>query len=145
MMPFYSTEPGSRDFVVDANTYMTHKMGAGTRRMLDRIWSRNVVVALYDHLAAADPTFDETDADFARAATLYREAAELSLGWRYGDAYQKALEGLAAADAYFTARGNPDRLHTDWDAPVAAFAPAEEGLQLSPAVLDRELGKLSGL
>ena len=144
MMPFYSTEPGSRDFVVDANTYMTLKMGAGTRQMLDRIWARNVVVPLYEHLAAADPSFADADPRYVEALASYRAASDHALAWRYAEAYRAASEGLAALDAWFTARGEPDRLHTDWDAPVPDFTPAEEGLPASPGQLDAELGALSG-
>lgn len=142
-IPFYSTEPGSRYFPVDANTYMTFKMGAGTQHMLKRIFARREVVALFEVLKEADPAFADPDPDYQAAVKLYMEAADAAVAWQHEEAYRAALAGLEAMDRYFTARGEPDRLHKDWDAPVA-FTPAAEGMAVSAAQLDKELKVFTG-
>jgi transposase InsO family protein len=142
-MPFYSTEPGSRDFVIDANTYLTHKMGAGTRHMLGRVFARRELMALYRALEEADPTFQSADAEFREAAEHYQRASTEALGWRHALAQEKARLGLEAMDRWFTAHGEPDRLHTDWDADVT-FTPVKQGFASGAAGLEQELKRLSG-
>jgi hypothetical protein len=142
-MPFYSTEPGSRDFPIDANSYMTHKMGTGTRHMLQRIFARREIVALYDLLTDVDPTYAAPEADFQAAAKAYIAAANLALAWKHAAAYQEALEGLAALDRYLTAKGEPDRIHSDWDSKVE-FTPPATGIDVTPEQLDKDLKKIAG-
>ena len=142
-MPFYSTEPGSRDFVVDANSYMTHKMGAGTRHMLFRIFARREVVALYDLITEADATHELADADYQEAVKSYTVAAAHALEWRHEQAYNEALQGLEAVDRYWTAKGKPDKVHTDWDSKVV-FVPEEEGMDIDPAALAGKLKVIGG-
>ena len=142
-MPFYSTEPGSRDFVVDANTYMTHKMGAGTRHMLQRIFARREVVALYDLVTEIDPAHELEDEDYQAALLSYSTAAGHALAWRHEEAYSQALKGLEAVDRYWTARNKPDRLHTDWNSKVE-FVPKKEGMDIDPAKLATKLKMIGG-
>lgn len=142
-IPFYSTEPGSRDFPVDANSYMTFKMGAGTQHMLKRVFARREVVALYDLLAEADATFTDADPDFREAVRSYLDAGDAAVAWQHEEAYRKALQGLSALDRYFTARGEPDRLHTDWDAP-SSFTPSAEGMPVTAEQLDKDLKVFTG-
>jgi len=131
-MAFYATEPGPRDFMIDANTYVTHKMGAGTQHMLGRIWARREIVALYEELALIDPAFGNRDADYQAAKRSYREAAQLALEWNHLAAYHKALEGLGSLARYHELRGEPKRVHADWDSPVHFPSP---GTRLPPARL----------
>lgn len=142
-MPFYSTEPGSRDFPIDANTYMTHKMGAGTQHMLQRIFARREIMALWEELDAIDAATKLDDEDVRAAALAYTRASDHALAWRHAEAYQQALLGLEALDRYFTGQGEPDRLHTDWDAPVS-FTPATTGLSVTVEQLDNDLTRLEG-
>ena len=142
-MPFYSTEPGSRDFVVDANSYMTHKMGAGTRHMLHRIFARREVVALYDLVTAIDAAHELEDVDYQDALKSYSFAAAHALEWRHEQAYFEALKGLEAVDRYWTGKGEPDKLHTDWDSKVE-FAPDQIGMDVDPAVLSAKLKSIGG-
>jgi len=143
-IPFYSTEPGSRDFPIDANSYMTLKMGSGTQHMLQRIFARREVIALYEYLTGEDPEYGLDDDDFQEAKGLYLEAADDAMAWHHRDAYEGALKGLEAMDRYFTARGEPDKLHTDWDAPVS-FTPESTGLTVTADQLDAGLKFHSGL
>ena len=143
-MPFYSTEPGSRDFPIDANSYMTHKMGAGTRHMLQRIFARREVMALFEQLDAVDPGMRMDDEDFQKALASYLKAAGHALAWEHEAAYDEALIGLEHLDRYHTARGEPDRLHTDWDAEVT-FTPAVTGMDVTPEDLDKDLKKIGGM
>ncbi|MBM4370480.1 MAG: hypothetical protein FJ098_02450 [Deltaproteobacteria bacterium] len=142
-MPFYSTEPGSRDFPIDANSYMTHKMGAGTRHVLQRIFARRQVVALWERIEEMDPSLSSPDPSFQEALAAYLDAARAALDWRHEAAYSRALEGLQAADRYWTERGEPDRVHTDWDA-ATPFEPAATGLDVTPDQLEKDLLKIRG-
>jgi len=142
-MPFYSTEPGSRDFPVDANSYMTHKMGAGTRRMLQRIFARREVVTLHELLVEADATFADADPAYRCALEKYDSAVAEMVGWRYADAYASALAGLVCIDELFTARGAPDRVHSDWYSDKE-FTPAKTGMDATPEELDKALKKIRG-
>lgn len=142
-IPFYSTEPGSRDFVVDANSYMTHKMGSGTMHMLQRIFARREIVALYDLVTEVDPAHELDDPDYQAALLSYSSAAGHALAWRHEEAYFEALAGLEAVDRYYTARGDPDRVHTDWDSKVV-FKPAKEGMDITPEKLGARLKKIGG-
>jgi hypothetical protein len=144
-IPFYSTEPGSRDFPIDANSYMTFKMGAGTQHMLKRVFARREVLALWDAIVAADATFQSADADFRAAVDHYLKAADAAIGWRHEDAWHEALAGLESMDAFFTAKGEPDRLHTDWDHAPAPFTPAATGLPGDATQIDKDLHFFSGL
>ena len=143
-IPFYSTEPGSRDFPIDANSYMTLKMGAGTQHMLQRIFARREVVALYEYLTEADPDYGLDDTDYQDAVGYYLVAAEHALGWRHREAYDTALDGLEAMDRYFAGQGQPDKLHTDWDAPVS-FTPASTGFTVNAQQLNTGLNFHSGI
>jgi hypothetical protein len=142
-MPFYSTEPGSRDFTLDANSYMTHKMGAGTRHMLGRIFARREILELYEALTEVDPACSVADPDYQAAVASYRKAAGLAVAWEHKAAHDEALSGLSALDTYLTANGNPDRLHTDWDADMT-FTPAKTGMDITPEDLDKALAKIRG-
>ncbi len=142
-MPFYSTEPGSRDFPIDANSYMTHKMGTGTIHMLQRIFARREIVALYEILTETDPTYETADADFQQAVADYVEATKLALKWDHAGAYGKALDGLAALDRHLAANGKPDRIFSDWDSKVE-FTPAATGIDITPEQLDKDLKKIGG-
>lgn len=143
-IPFYSTEPGSRDFPIDANSYMTFKMGAGTQHMLKRIFARREILALWDAIVAADPSFASSDKDYLEALNTYNEAAEAALAWRHKEAWDLALKGLRAMDRYFTNKGEPDRLHTDFET-FRQFEPAKPGLPVDAATLDKDLHFYSGL
>ncbi|MBM4388618.1 MAG: hypothetical protein FJ088_12825, partial [Deltaproteobacteria bacterium] len=142
-MPFYSTEPGSRDFPIDANTYMTHKMGAGTQHMLQRIFARREAMALYDYLTKIDPTYKLDDADYAEAVKAYLKAADAAIEWRHKEAYDEALKGLGYLDKYYTSKGEPDWLFTDWDTDIK-FSPQTTGLQIPAEQLDKDLKKIGG-
>ena len=142
-MPFYSTEPGTRDFAVDANTYMTFKMGAGTQHTLKRIFARREVVLLYESLYDAVPTFKEQDEDYKNAVSLYLEAANALLAWEHEKAYKKALEGLASLDRFLTKKGKPDVLYTDFDTP-SHFEPDVKGFLIGASELDKKLKTYTG-
>jgi len=142
-MPFYSTEPGSRDFPIDANSYLTHKMGAGTRHVLGRVFARREIGLLYDELTAADPSYATADPDYRAALGDYHEATTAALAWRDADAVHAAMAGLEHLDAYLTAHGQPDRLHTDWSAPVDPM-PSGVPLSVDATQLEKDLKRLSG-
>ena len=142
-MPFYSTEPGSRDFVIDANSYMTHKMGAGTRHVLQRIFARREIMLLYEQLTETSADHSLADPDYLEAARAYERAADAAVAWRHREAYEAAIDGLEALDRHLTAQGQPDRLHTDWDAPTT-FTPSSPGLAVDAATLEKDLKRLSG-
>ena len=142
-MPFYSTEPGSRDFVIDANSYMTLKMGAGTRHMLQRIFARRQVMALYEYLTEIDPAYSLADDEYAAARVAYLEAAAHAVAWKHKEAHDRALEGLEHIDAYFAAQGKPDKLFTDWHSEVS-FSPDKTGLDVTAEQLEKALKKIAG-
>jgi len=142
-MPFYSTEPGSRDFPIDANSYMTLKMGAGTRHMLQRIFARREVVALYDLVTEIDPEHQVDDPNYKEALQNYSKAAAMALNWKHQNAYKEALKGLEAVDRYWTSHGKPDKVHSDWDSPIT-FVPEKEGMDITPEKLDAKLKVIGG-
>ena len=109
--------------MIDANTYVTHKMGAGTQHMLGRIWARREIVALYEELSLIDATFRNPDSNYRAAKRSYNESAQLALQWKHLDAYNKAREGLGHIANYYRSHGAPVRVHADWDSPVHVPSP----------------------
>ena len=141
-MAFYATEPGARDFMVDANTYVTHKMGAGTQHMLGRIWARREITALYEELERVDLTFADPDPQYRAACRAYNQAARMALSWEHLAAYHRAREGLEHLAGYLAAHGEPGRIHTDWDTPVHFPSPGTR-LPWAP-VLEARLRRAEG-
>jgi len=132
-MAFYATEPGARDFMIDANTYVTHKMGAGTQHMLGRIWARREITALHEELVRIDPAFGNPDPQYQAACRAYVDATQLALTWEHLAAYHRARAGLEHLAGYLAARGEPVRIHKDWDAPVHFPSPGTS-LPAAPAL-----------
>ena len=57
---------------------------------------------------------------------------------------EAATRGLEALDLWFTDKGQPEKLHTDWDADLT-FTPTSTGFSVDAATLEKDMKKLSGL